>query len=86
MGRTRLEPCGWRGVEHASARCPDVGELCDLRLSISRGDGGVDPLDRVMLAVAALGAAGWFAFTDPTLATLAVILADVMASDRRGGI
>jgi hypothetical protein len=49
-------------------------------LSIRRGEGGVDPLDRWMLAVAALGVAGWFAFTDPTLATLAVILADVMGA------
>jgi hypothetical protein len=49
-------------------------------LSIRRGEGGVDRLDRLMLAVAALGVAGWFVFTDPTLATLAVILADVMGA------
>jgi hypothetical protein len=47
-------------------------------LSIRRGEGGVDPLDRVMLVIAGVGVAGWFVFTDPTLATLAVILADVM--------
>lgn len=49
-------------------------------LSIRRGEGGLDPLDRLMLAIAALGVAGWFVFTDPTLATLAVILADVMGT------
>jgi hypothetical protein len=49
-------------------------------LSIRRGEGGVDPLDRVMLALAGVGVAGWFVFTDPTFATLAVILADVMGA------
>jgi hypothetical protein len=49
-------------------------------LSIRRGEGGVDPLDRLMLAIAGLGIAGWFVFTDPTFATVAVILADVMGT------
>ncbi|MDX6617688.1 MAG: hypothetical protein QOK36_74 [Gaiellales bacterium] len=49
-------------------------------LSIRRGEGGVDTWDRVMLAVAGFGVVGWFTFTDPTLATLAVILADVMGA------
>lgn len=49
-------------------------------LSIRRGEGGVDLVDRLMLAVATVGVAGWFVFTDPTLATLAVIVADVMGA------
>ena len=49
-------------------------------LSIRRGEGGVSRSDRALLLVAAVGVAGWFAFTDPTLATIAVIVADVIGA------
>ena len=57
-----------------------VGCVAILALAIRRGEGGVSPPELVMLGVAALGVVGWLVLSDPTLATIAVIVADTMGT------
>jgi hypothetical protein len=48
-------------------------------LAIRRGVGGVSPIELALLALAALGVVGWQVAGDPTLATCAVVAADLIA-------
>jgi hypothetical protein len=47
-------------------------------LAMRRGVGGVSPVELVLLAIAALGIAGWYVAGDPTLATCSVVIADII--------
>jgi hypothetical protein len=49
-------------------------------LSIRRGEGGCGRADSVMLAVAAGGIAGWTVAGEPIVATVCVIVADLVAA------
>ncbi len=55
-----------------------IGCVAILVLAIRRGEGGVSPPELATLGVAALGVVGWITLSDPTLATAAVIVADLM--------
>jgi hypothetical protein len=48
-------------------------------LGLRRGVGGVSPVEIALLAVASLGVLGWLLADDPTIATCAVVAADVIA-------
>ena len=50
-----------------------------LLLSLRRGVGGGSRLDILLLAIAALGVVGWYLAGDPTIATLCVVLSDLVA-------
>jgi hypothetical protein len=50
-----------------------------LSLAFSRGVGGTSRGDVCLLAIAAAGVAGWYLAGDPTVATLCVVLADMVA-------
>jgi hypothetical protein len=56
-----------------------VGTLVILLLSIGRGVGGTSRFDILLLAIAASGVVGWYAAGDPTIATLCVVLSDLVA-------
>ena len=49
-----------------------------LALSLGRGVGGTTRIELLLLGVAALGVAAWWQADDPTLATCAVIAADLV--------
>jgi len=49
-------------------------------LSIRRGEGGCGRVDAVMLAIAAGGIAGWAVAGEPIVATLCIIVADLVAA------
>lgn len=49
-------------------------------LSIRRGEGGLGRLDVLMLAVAAGGIAGWTVADEPIVATVCIIVADLVAA------
>jgi hypothetical protein len=48
-------------------------------LSITRGSGGLGPVDLAIIAVAAAGIGGWYASSRPLFATACVVLADLAA-------
>jgi len=48
-------------------------------LSISRGVGGLGPVDVVLMSMAAVGVAGWLATSEPLVGTVCVIVADLAA-------
>jgi len=48
-------------------------------LSIRRGEGGFSSVDGVMMAIAAGGVAGWAVAGEPIVATVCVIVADLVA-------
>jgi hypothetical protein len=47
-------------------------------LSIRHGEGGLSTLDLTVVAIAALGVLGWFAFSTPVIATACVVFADTL--------
>jgi hypothetical protein len=47
-------------------------------LAIRRGVGGVSPVECALLAIAALGIAGWQLAGDPMVATCSVVIADII--------
>jgi hypothetical protein len=49
-------------------------------LSLRRGDGGVGSFDAVMLAIAVGGVAGWAVAGDPIVATVCIVVADLVAA------
>ncbi len=49
-------------------------------LSIRRGEGGFSSVDGVMFAIAAIGVAGWAVADEPIVATVCVIVADLVAA------
>ena len=49
-------------------------------LSIRRGEGGFSSVDGVMFAIAACGVAGWAVAGEPIVATVCVIVADLVAA------
>ena len=49
-------------------------------LSLRRGEGGVGSFDGVMLAIAAGGVAGWAVAGDPIVATVCIVVADLVAA------
>jgi len=56
-----------------------LGTSLILLLSIRRGVGGRSRLDILLLAIAACGVVGWYVAGDPTIATLCVVLSDLVA-------
>lgn len=56
-----------------------VGCVLILMLSFSRGVGGTSRGEICLLAIAAAGLVGWYLAGDPTVATLCVVLADMIA-------
>ena len=56
-----------------------LGTCLILLLSIRRGVGGSSRLDILLLAIAALGVVGWYLAGDPTIATLCVVISDLVA-------
>jgi hypothetical protein len=56
-----------------------LGTCLILLLSIRRGVGGTSRLDILLLTIAALGVVGWYVAGDPTIATLCVVLSDLVA-------
>jgi hypothetical protein len=48
-------------------------------LSVRRGEGGGTTIDVMLLGVAGLGVVGWWVAGDPTIATMCVVIADVVA-------
>ena len=56
-----------------------LGTLLILLLSIRRGVGGTSRFDVVLLAIAASGVVGWYVAGDPTIATICVVLSDLVA-------
>jgi hypothetical protein len=49
-------------------------------LSIRHGEGGLRPVELVMIAVAAVGVIGWIAADEPIVATVCVIAADLVGA------
>ena len=49
-------------------------------LSIRYGEGGVSPAERLMIAIAGVGVAGWIVADEPIVATVCVIAADLIAA------
>jgi hypothetical protein len=49
-------------------------------LSIGRGEGGLGSVDAVMFAIAAVGVAGWAVAGEPVVATMCIIVADLVAA------
>jgi hypothetical protein len=47
-------------------------------LAIRRGEGGVSPADRLLLAIAAGGVAGWIMADEPIVATACIVAADLI--------
>ena len=56
-----------------------VGCVFIFVLSVRVGVGGTSRLEWGLLAIAAAGLVGWYLAGDPTVATLCVVLADVIA-------
>jgi hypothetical protein len=55
-----------------------VGTFVILAMSLSRGVGGTSRFEISLLAIAAAGVVGWYVAGDPTVATLCVVLSDVL--------
>jgi hypothetical protein len=49
-------------------------------LSIRRGEGGLRPIEMVMIAIAGLGVIGWIVADEPLVATAFVVAADVIGA------
>jgi hypothetical protein len=49
-------------------------------LSIRHGEGGVRPVELVMIAVASVGVIGWIAVEEPLVATVCVVAADLIGA------
>jgi hypothetical protein len=56
-----------------------LGTVVILGLSIRRGVGGTSRLEILLLVIAAAGLVGWYASGNPTVATLCVVLPDLLA-------
>jgi hypothetical protein len=56
-----------------------LGTAVIVALSIRRGVGGTSPLEILLLAIACAGLVGWYVSGDPTVATLCVVLPDLLA-------
>jgi hypothetical protein len=56
-----------------------LGTVVILVLSIRRGVGGTSRIEMLLLLIAASGVVGWYAAGDPTIATLCVVLSDLVA-------
>ena len=54
--------------------------LAVFALSIRRGEGGLSSVDGVLFAIAACGVAGWAVAGEPIIATVCVIVADLVAA------
>jgi hypothetical protein len=49
-------------------------------LSIRRGEGGVRPIEVVMMAIAGVGVVGWLVAEEPVVATACVVAADLVGA------
>lgn len=49
-------------------------------LSLRRGEGGLTPVDAGMFAIAAGGVAGWAVAGEPVVATMCIVVADLVAA------
>ena len=49
-------------------------------LSIRRGEGGLSRTERVMIAIASAGVAGWVVADEPLVATVCVVVADLVGA------
>lgn len=49
-------------------------------LSITRGSGGLSPVELALIALAGVGVLGWFVADEPVIATVCVIVADFVAA------
>jgi hypothetical protein len=56
-----------------------LGALVIVAMSLSRGVGGTSRFEICLLAIAAAGLVGWYAAGDPTVATLCVVVSDMLA-------
>jgi hypothetical protein len=56
-----------------------LGTLVILALSIRRGVGGTSRIEVTLLLIASAGLVGWYVSGDPTVATLCVVLPDLLA-------
>jgi hypothetical protein len=54
--------------------------LAVFALSIRRGEGGLSSVDALMFAIAAGGVAGWAVAGEPIVATMCIIVADLVAA------
>ena len=50
-------------------------------LAIGRGEGGVSAGDRILIAIAGGGVAGWMIAEEPVVATVCVVVADLIGGD-----